>query len=165
MITVTLTINGVPTKKQLPTRWDDVTWQQFVDLNEIGFDRPYEQTKYFLGVKNNIIFNTADANVILQVLNFLNYPEQMLTKPVSSKVNIGNESWANLEKAKSALNAAQGDMLKCGASIANIYTDEDITARPVTEALPLVGFFLTSWKSFLKIMRNSRSRMRRFLKN
>lgn len=165
MITLTLTINagagsGIATEKQLPTCWDDVTWQDFVALSDIGFG-PHISTflyaNYYIAGSRYIVTGLENEKMWLvqSILDFLQTPETMLTQVVTSKVNIKAESWGKLEKAKAANILAQGNLLKCGAELVRIYTGEEIKDKPVTLALPLADFFFNSYTAFLMSISSS----------
>lgn len=129
---------------QLPTSWADITFNQFLDLHEIGFTNVQQVVEYFTG--NFFEFSPQ----VYQLLDFIFSPENILSEQPACDIRIAHQSWEKFEMAKAAIEQAEGDPVLFGKQLVEIYSHQDIGPMSVPEAVGWISFFFhslpLSWK-------------------
>lgn len=72
---ITITLNGVKVKKEIPDSWDQVTFEQFLKLAQCKSD-PAKILSVFTGVKETVLIKSRIQNLglVVQHLSFLEKP-------------------------------------------------------------------------------------------
>lgn len=147
--------------KSVPTSWDEVTFDKYVELINYDDGTLERRIAILVGIDYDLI-NTLRADDIVNLIPIIafsfEYDEILNTssEPEEYKdFNIGLQSWAKLEKAKQAIAKLDGkDTINAGAEIVQIYTDRDIKNEPVTKVLGVVNFFLRKYLDFTTVLNN-----------
>lgn len=111
---ITITINGKPECRELPTSWPQVTFGQFIELVDC-LDDPCKVLSVFTGIGPDVIRNSQIQNLetIIAVLSFLNgqpptvIPKAILGYPVPT--DLGLETIAQFEDLKNELKTVNAE--------------------------------------------------------
>ena len=151
MITIQYTRNGKPMEKQVPTCWDDVSWEQYVRFLET--ERGWRQVEILIG-PDFWDLNSDQMDVIAGLIDFLNHPNDMLIPALDPPINVAAESWEKLEKAKAILAESGGDLTRCATELVGVYAAGDLGQQPAPIALGFAYAVKKKWRRFLKTTPN-----------
>lgn len=150
MIDLILKTESGQSEIQLPSNWADITFDQFLDLHEIGFNNTSEIIEYFTG--KEIEFSPE----IFDMLTFVFHPEEILAELPECNIVIAHQSWEKFEMARACIDEAEGDPVRFGKLLVKIYKGKKIGPLPVPVAIGWVDFFFHSSLRLLKPIRNYR---------
>jgi hypothetical protein len=138
MISAKVIVEGEVKKINIPTKWEEVTFSQFLVL---------EKTKdigiAFFGIKEDEIDGIEQ---IAEVLKFLRKKKTVVPEWIK-ELNIGRESWKKLEKIKQLLKGKEPAEV-VDKLISVYYPDINILTLPALEGIGAMNFFIDQLNSF-----------------
>lgn len=155
------TQSGKEMQVNVPSTWHDVTFDTYVQL--INFDNGTieKRISILLGWDEQDVLSLPIKDMIdlIPAISFTFDVDELkkYTTPPDEYKNwyIGHQAWSKLEQCKQILTKLDGkDIMNAGVDVVKIYTDKDISKMPVTEALPMASFFLTSCINFISVLLN-----------
>ena len=134
-------ING--TEYNIKTSFVQLTWSEFVSAIESnGLKRVSVLSSIPIELLESMPL--TQLSEIINTITFFDSVDEIATysKPYTSDLSVGSETYGKIEKAKALLKKYQSNTLKAGAEIVKTYTGEDISSKPVTDVYNMVAFFL-----------------------
>ncbi len=131
----------------IPTSWNDVPFNKWVKF--VPCDNVLSQIEALTDIPKDdlLALNSEGLGAILGVLEFMNEaPDSFLAE--DKKIDIGRDTYGKVETAKAILMQHEFTY-QALPKIVQIYTGEDYSDRPTSEAYPLGAFFLLNYLHFL----------------
>jgi hypothetical protein len=158
MITIILTIEGESIEKQLPTDWNDISWNTFVELQELP-NSTLAYFAYFTNADENdlILIDNSKLYDFLSILEFLLNPKELIGKRNHPTINLQAEAWSKLEYAKQAYQLSDQNFFEAAPAMCEVYTrgkkgrGMDITKLSMPEAFPLAEHIFNQFVSFFEM--------------
>lgn len=154
-------LNGVKLKKEIPTDWDQVTFRQFLKLQD---NKDLTALSVFTGLDPETLKKAKIKNFddVIRALSFTNYPPDLLKLPKSIlghpvRQDLGFEPFGRYTDIKDIIEKEQpnGNIINHYPLMASIYTmggeykfheaqnnAEQFQEAPCTEVLALGNFLL-----------------------
>lgn len=160
MLKFSITQDKVVKDVQVPTSWNDVTWEMFIRLAKEDDGTVESRIAVLLDLDRELIdlIPADDVIKLIPVIHFIYDTTAIQSEEIPEGYEgwyIGHESWSKLEKAKQEIaKYKEENIIEAGREVVKIYTGEDIVDKPITEVLPLVNFFLANCINFMTALKN-----------
>lgn len=159
----------------VPTSWNDVTFLKYCDIVKCHEEHFIKRLSVYSGIEIETL-NKLTYQGILELaaaVQFMDTPDDIdgFAIGYESELNIGHESYEKLEASKQAIQKNPDLPLKAAIEVIKFYTEEDISNKPITQAIGQAVFFLmqleNSWTNSKGLMNTNPTPMnwRQVLRN
>jgi hypothetical protein len=150
-----ITIKTNQNTYEVPTNFDELTWNKYVALVTASTGNIIERLKASTGISEDELleFSMSDLNTLAEITIYTDilYVAEAYGG-IEIDLNIGKETYGKLESARQAI-IQSGNWVKAGQKVGMVYLNEDISELPLPLAMAkiktvfiLLNEFLTKFK-------------------